>query len=60
MFDKEFVDLQSNDKVVLIGWRSQADFQQALGALSTRPEMQAFFGILDVKAYQALTLSSND
>ena len=60
LFDKEFVDLQTNDKVVLIGWRSQADFQQALGALSTRPEMQAFFGILDVKAYQALTLSSND
>jgi heme-degrading monooxygenase HmoA len=59
LFDKELVDLQTGDKVVLIGWRSMDDFQKALGTLQTKPEMGAFFGILDVRAYQALTFSSN-
>jgi hypothetical protein len=60
LFDKELVDIQTGDKVALIGWRSMDDFQKALGILQTKPEMGAFFGILDVKAYQALTLSSNE
>ncbi|RMG55263.1 MAG: hypothetical protein D6722_28090 [Bacteroidetes bacterium] len=60
IFDREFLDLQSGDKVVLIGWESQADFMAALGVLQTRPEMGAFFGAIEAKAYQALTFSTND
>ena len=60
LFDKEFVDLQSGDKVVLIGWESMEAFQKALGVLQTKPEMGTFFGMLDVKAYQALMHSSNE
>lgn len=60
LFDKEFVGLQTGAKVVLIGWKSIEDFQKAAGVLQTKPEMGAFFGILDVKAYQALTFSSNE
>ena len=59
-FDREFVDLQSGDKVVLIGWESQGHFMAALEALQTRPEMGAFFGAIEAKAYQALTFSTND
>jgi hypothetical protein len=60
LFDREFVDLQSGDKVVLIGWESQAAFQQALGILQTQPEMGAFFGAIEAKAYQALSFASNE
>lgn len=59
MFDREFVDLQTGDKVVLIGWASMEDFQKGAGFLQTQPQMGEFFSILDVKAYQALVLSSN-
>lgn len=59
LFDKEFIDLQAGDKVVLIGWKSMEDFQKAAGFLQTQPQMGEFFGILNVKAYQALVLSSN-
>lgn len=59
LFDKEFIDLQSGDKVVFIGWKSMEDFQKGAGFLQTQPQMGEFFGILNVKAYQALVLSSN-
>lgn len=59
LFDKEFIDLQTQAKVVLIGWRSIEDFQKAAGFLQTQPQMGDFFSILNVKAYQALVLSSN-
>lgn len=59
LFDQEFTDLQTGAKVVLIGWKSIEDFQKGAGFLQTQPQMGAFFGILDVKAYQALVLSSN-
>lgn len=59
LFDKEFVDLQTGDKVALIGWKSMEDFQKGAGYLQTQPQMGEFFGILNVKAYQALVLSSN-
>lgn len=59
LFDKEFVDLQTGDKVVLIGWNSMQDFQKGAGFLQTQPIMGEFFSILNVKAYQALVLSSN-
>lgn len=58
LFDRELIDLQSGDKVALIGWKSIEDFQKGAAFLQTQPEMGAFFGILNVKAYQALTLSS--
>lgn len=54
LFDQEFIDLQTGDKVVLIGWRSMADFQKGAGFLQTQPQMGDFFSILNVKAYQAL------
>lgn len=59
LFDKEFIDLQTGDKVVLIGWKSMEDFQKGAGFLQTRPQMGELFGILNIKAYQALVLSSN-
>lgn len=59
LFDKEFIDLQTGDKVVLIGWKSMEDFQKGAGFLQMQPQMGEFFGILNVKAYQALVLSSN-
>jgi hypothetical protein len=59
LFDREFIDLQTGDKVVLIGWHSMDDFQKGAGFLQTQPEMGAFFGLLNVKAYQALVLSKN-
>jgi heme-degrading monooxygenase HmoA len=59
LFDKEFVDLQTGDKVVLIGWKSMEDFQHGAGFLQTQPQMGEFFSILNVKAYQALVLESN-
>lgn len=59
LFDKEFIDLQTGDKVVLIGWESMEDFQKGAGFLQTQPQMREFFSILNVKASQALLLSSN-
>lgn len=59
IFDREFTDLQTGDKVVLIGWKSMEDFQKGAGFLQTQAQMGEFFGILNVKAYQALVLSSN-
>lgn len=59
LFDREFIDLQTGDKVVMIGWKSMGDFQKGAGFLQTQPEMGAFFSILDVKAYQAVTLAQN-
>lgn len=58
IFDKEFIDLQTGDKVVLIGWKSMEDFQKGAGYLQSQPQMGEFFSILHVKAYQALVLSS--
>jgi hypothetical protein len=51
LFDKDFIDLQTGDKVVLIGWKSMEDFQKGAGYLQTQPQMGEFFGILNVKAY---------
>lgn len=59
LFDREFTDLQTGDKVVLIGWASMEAFATAASFLQTQPQMGEFFGILDVKAYQALSLASN-
>ena len=53
LFDREFVAIDSDVKAVIIAWASQADFQNALGALSQMPEMGDFFSILNVQAYQA-------
>lgn len=52
IFDREFVTADGQ-RVVLIGWNSQAEFMTALGKLSKMPEMGAFFGIIDASAYQA-------
>lgn len=60
IMDREFIDLQSGANVVLIAWESLADFQNALGLLQTKEEMGNFFGVIDVQAYQALQLTSND
>jgi heme-degrading monooxygenase HmoA len=60
IMDKEFIDLQSGANVVLIAWESLEDFQAALGVLSQQPAMGAFFEILDVQAYQALQLTTNE
>lgn len=57
LFDREFIDLQTGDKVVLIGWKTMDAFQKGAGFLQTRPEMGVFFSILDVKAYQAVALA---
>lgn len=59
MMDKEFIDLQTGVKVVLIAWKSKADFQNALAVLSKKKEMADFFDAIDVQAYQALQLSTN-
>lgn len=59
LFDREFIDLQTGDKVVLIGWESMEDFQKGAGFLQTQPQMAEFFSLLNVKAYQALVLSAN-
>lgn len=52
LFDREFVTADGQ-RVVMIGWDSQAQFTAALGVLSQTPEMSAFFGIINVGAYQA-------
>ena len=52
LFDREFVTADGQ-RVVMIGWDSQEQFTAALGVLSQTPEMGAFFGIIDVGAYQA-------
>ena len=52
LFDRELVTAD-DQRVVMIGWDSQDHFMAALGALSQTPEMDAFFGIIDVGAYQA-------
>ena len=44
---------------VIIGWDSKDDFEQALGALSQMAEMGAFFGTVDVVAYQAGLVSTD-
>jgi len=59
LFDQEFIDLQTGDRVVLIGWQSMEDFQKGVRALQTKPQMSDFFEILNVRAYQALTLSAD-
>lgn len=58
LFDQEFVDLQTGDQVVLIGWESQEAFQAAAVYLQSQPQMGEFFSILEVKAYQALQFHS--
>lgn len=52
LFDRELLDDDGN-RIVLIGWKSTDDFMAALGALQSCEEMGAFFGLLDVLAYQA-------
>lgn len=59
IMDREFVDLQSGARVVLILWESVEAFQNALGVLQGRPEMGVFFGMIDVQAYQAVQLVSS-
>lgn len=54
IMDREFIDLQSGAKVVLIAWESLEHFQTALGVLQTREEMGRFFGMIEAKAYQAV------
>lgn len=53
VFDCEYIDVNTGDNIVLIGWRDKLSFQNALSQLQTKNEMMAFFSILDVKAYQA-------
>ena len=52
IFHREFVTADGW-QAVLIGWTDQGAFMGALGALSQMPEMGAFFGVAEVKAYQA-------
>ncbi|MCB0156314.1 MAG: hypothetical protein KDF65_16075 [Anaerolineae bacterium] len=59
IMDREFIDQQSGANVVLIAWETLEDFQNALGAMQTKEEMGAFFGVIEVQAYQALQLTSN-
>jgi len=59
LMNREFIDQQSGVNVVLIAWETLGDFQNALGVLSDKEEMGAFFSIIDVQAYQALQLTSN-
>jgi heme-degrading monooxygenase HmoA len=59
IMDREFVDLQTQVRVVLIAWESKHAFLAALNALQTRLEMKAFFSILDVQAYQAVQPVAN-
>lgn len=60
IMDREFIDQQSGANVVLIAWESRADFENALGVLQTKPEMGAFFGVIEASAYQAVQLTSNE
>lgn len=57
LFDKEFIDEASGARAVLIGWRSTEDLERGLAALQARPEMGAFFAVIDVQAYQATRLA---
>jgi len=52
IFHREFVTADGW-QAVLIGWEDQASFMSALGTLSEMEEMGAFFGVIDVMAYQA-------
>lgn len=52
LFHREFIT-EDGWQAVLIGWQDQDSFQAALGNLSQMPEMGAFFGVAEVKAYQA-------
>lgn len=54
LFDQELVDADGA-RAVLIGWRCDDDFHEALGTLQHREEMGAFFARIDVQAYQATT-----
>lgn len=54
IMDKEFIDVQTGARIVLIAWENQEAFQNALGVLSTKEEMGAFFGAIDASAYQAM------
>jgi heme-degrading monooxygenase HmoA len=53
VLDREFVAVEGDELVVIIAWDSLEDFQNALQNLTQKPEMQEFFSILDVTAYQA-------
>lgn len=55
LFDQELVD-DAGHRIVLIGWSSAGAFEAALQILQTRPEMGAFFSMIDVQAYQAARL----
>ena len=52
IFDREFVTADGW-QAVLIGWDSMESFQAALGVVSQGPEMQEFFGVAEIMAYQA-------
>ena len=54
LMDKEFIDLQTGAKIVLSAWETHNAFQNALGILSTKEEMGAFFTAIDASAYQAM------
>ncbi|MCA9838522.1 MAG: hypothetical protein KC422_16510 [Trueperaceae bacterium] len=54
IMDKEFIDVQTGARVVLIAWKSQDAFQNALGVLSVKAEMGAFFAAIEASAYQAM------
>ncbi|MCB9045369.1 MAG: hypothetical protein H6550_04420 [Chitinophagales bacterium] len=58
VFDCEYIDVNTGNNVVLIGWKDKVSFQNALSHLQTKNEMMAFFSILDVKAYQATEKTS--
>lgn len=47
--DRGFVDLQSGARVVPIVWESAEALQNALSVLQSRPEMDAFFSMIDVQ-----------
>jgi heme-degrading monooxygenase HmoA len=53
VLDREFVAVEGDERVVIIAWDSQEDFQNALQNLTQQPEMEQFFSILDVQTYQA-------
>lgn len=59
LFDREFVTVDGTTRAVIIAWESMADFQAALVVLSQKAEMADFMSIVEVQAYQAVQLASN-
>jgi len=53
LLDREFLALEGDERVLIVAWDSQEDFQNGFQNLSQGPEMMDFLSTLDVQTYQA-------